>query len=72
MEPFQSTFYERIGLLLSICTFGLLAPFVVSFRKEHSYDNIPDDRRENYEMTLNQKDEEEESTKKLLPKRTKK
>ena len=34
IEPFQSSFRKRSALLLSFCTFGLLAPFFVSFREE--------------------------------------
>jgi len=70
MEPFQTTYRGRIGLLLSICTFGLLAPVLILFRKEKSFDDFPDNERENHQMTLNQK-EEDETTKALLPKRTK-
>ena len=35
MEPFQSTMGKRLRLLLSIGTFGLLAPLLITFREEH-------------------------------------
>jgi hypothetical protein len=54
MEPSQSTISNRIGLLLSICTFGLLAPVLISFRKEQIFDEY---KRIN-EMTVNQSEEE--------------
>ena len=64
MEPFQSTLSKRIKLLLSICTLGLLAPILITFRDEHPAPNyFENDRKKNYEMTVN---EIEEETKELL------
>jgi hypothetical protein len=54
MEPFQSTISDRIRLLFSICTLGLLAPVLVAFRKEQCIDQY---QRIN-ELTINQKEEE--------------
>ncbi|CAF3990732.1 unnamed protein product [Rotaria sordida] len=66
IEPAQFTLLQRIGLLLGIFTFGLLAPFFVSFRK---YKRTPiyfeNDRKRNYEMTVN---ETEQETKPLVTK----
>ncbi|CAF4285885.1 unnamed protein product [Rotaria sp. Silwood2] len=66
IEPSQFTLLQRFGLLISICTFGLLAPFCVSFREDKSapisFDN---DRKKRYDMTVN---ETEQDTKPLLSK----
>jgi len=73
MEPYQSTLVKRIGILLSILTFGLLAPILVSFRQNESDSNsdshnIRNNQKQDYGMTVN---EVEEVTKDLLPKTTK-
>ncbi|CAF3112137.1 unnamed protein product [Rotaria sp. Silwood2] len=66
IEPVQFTLIQRIGLLLSLCTFGLLAPLFVSFRKSKSapiyFDN---DRKRSNKMSVN---ETEQETKPLLSK----
>jgi hypothetical protein len=70
MEPYQSTLVKRIGILLSILTFGLLAPILVSFRQNESDSNsdyILNKQKQDYGMTVN---EAEEDTKDLLPKTT--
>jgi hypothetical protein len=75
MEPFQSSLRQRFGLLLSFCTFGLLAPFFISFRQENlPLDYLSNQRKRNYEMTVNEtmKEEEEEMRKELLARATKK
>jgi hypothetical protein len=70
MEPFQPSMRRRFGLLLSVLTFGLLAPVLVSFREERLHEHK---QKTNYEMTVNQtKEEEEEMKKELLPRKTKK
>jgi hypothetical protein len=76
MEPLQSSFSPWFGILLSIFTFGILAPVpkLVAFRKEESSaDDFPFDQKETYEMTVNQtkEEDEEEMRKKLLPRQTK-
>ena len=71
MEPFQSTLRQRFGLLLSVLTFGLLAPFFVSFRKiEKPSEPIFDNQKRNYLMSVNQTEEDNEMTDKLLPSST--
>ncbi|CAF1110172.1 unnamed protein product [Rotaria sordida] len=61
MEPFQSTTLQRIRLLLSIFTFGLLAPFLVSFRKEQLLqDDFFNEFNRKNELIINEKDNEEE------------
>ncbi|CAF4433686.1 unnamed protein product, partial [Rotaria socialis] len=59
MEPLESTSFERIKFVSSILTFGLFAPVIISFRQEKSdsidFDN---DRTNNYEMTVNQTEDE--------------
>jgi hypothetical protein len=67
MDPYQSAIQKRIGLLLSICTFGLLAPFLVSFREDQSISDgiINENQKRNYEMTVNQTEEETEAL--LIP-----
>jgi hypothetical protein len=74
MEPFQSTLGDIIGLLISVCTLGLSAPFLISFRKDKSPSNeSSNDQRRTFEMTVNQTQEEvEEEMKKALVPRTKK
>src|SRR5438132_11446792 len=68
MNPFQSTFTKRIKLFLSFITFDLLAPIIVSFcEAKSSSDDSPNNKKRIYEMTVNQTEDEEE-TKKLLPK----
>ncbi|CAF4283363.1 unnamed protein product, partial [Rotaria sp. Silwood2] len=66
IEPVQFTLIQRIGLLLSLCTFGLLAPLFVSFRKSKSapiyFDN---DRKRSNKRSVN---ETEQETKPLLSK----
>ncbi|CAF4117301.1 unnamed protein product [Rotaria sp. Silwood2] len=59
IEPFQSTTLQRIRLLLSICTFGLLAPLLVSFRKEQLLQDVLfNERTINNEFRVNEKEEE--------------
>jgi len=74
METFQSTLRQRFGLLLSFCTFGLLAPFFISFRQENlPSDSLSNQRKRNYQMTVNETmEEEEEMRKELLARATKK
>ncbi len=75
MEPFQSTLGESIGLLISVCTLGLFAPFLISFRKDESLLNqSSNDQKRTFEMTVNQTPEEveEEMKKALLPRTVKK
>ena len=64
MQPHQSNISGRIRLLVSVWTFGLLAPFLVAFRTEQSWDQekTPD------ELVINQREEEKEE---LIPKKTK-
>jgi hypothetical protein len=59
IEPFQSTISGRIGLLLSICTFGLLAPLFVSFRQPQFLDK----HKQINEMIVNQSEEKEKELK---------
>ncbi|CAF0766794.1 unnamed protein product [Rotaria sp. Silwood1] len=67
IEPGQFTLLQRLGLLLSVCTFGLLAPFIVPFREEKlvPIDFVNDQKKKNYAMTVN---ETEQEIKPLLPK----
>ncbi len=65
IEPFQSGTSDRIGLLLSICTFGLVAPLLISFRKEQFFD----EPKQINQLIINQNEEEEE--KELKPKKIK-
>ncbi|CAF0911252.1 unnamed protein product [Rotaria sp. Silwood1] len=61
MEPFQSAISQRIRLLLSICTFGLLAPVLVSFRKEQLVQNMFfNERNRKNELIINEKEEEKQ------------
>jgi hypothetical protein len=70
LEPYQSTLIKRIGIFISICTFGLLAPLLISFRQDESdSDYFHDNLRKNYGMTVNET--EEEAKRDLLPKTTK-
>ncbi|CAF1134485.1 unnamed protein product [Rotaria sp. Silwood1] len=70
IEPTQFTLLQRIGLLLSICTFGLFAPVFVSFRKVKSAPiDFVNDRKRNNNMIVNETVQE---TKQLLPKIKKK
>jgi hypothetical protein len=74
MVPSVSSFGQWIGILLSICTFGLLAPGLVSFRQEESSSNdFNFDQKQTFEMTDNQtrEEENEEMRKKLLRSTTK-
>jgi hypothetical protein len=64
MEPFQSTIPDRIRLLIGVCTFGLLAPVLVTFRKEQCFNQ---EKRVN-ELIINQREEE---GKELIPRKTK-
>jgi len=65
MEPFQSGISDRIRLLLSICTFGLIAPLLITFRKEQFFD----ERKQINQLIINQNEEEEE--KELKPQKIK-
>jgi hypothetical protein len=58
IEPFQSAISNQIRLLLSVCTFGLLAPMLVAFRKEQYFD-------EHKQMIVNQRKEEELKLRKI-------
>ena len=70
MEPFQSTKSHRIRLFLSICTFGLLAPVLVSFRKEQiSQDLLSTESNQNNELMINQKEQERKEVKSQINKR---
>ncbi|CAF0881591.1 unnamed protein product [Adineta steineri] len=76
LEPLQLTMPKRIALILSLCTFGLLAPFLLSFRKPESetdsIDNFLHNQNKTYGMTVNETEEEEEERKKLLSNEKKK
>ncbi|CAF3293085.1 unnamed protein product [Rotaria socialis] len=62
MKPFQFTLRERGQVLLSIFTFGLLAPFLIKFRENKSDSaNFDNDRKKNYEMTVNETEQDEKS-----------
>ena len=60
---------KKFTLMLSICTFGLLAPYLVSFRAEKSteadFDSV---QKRNEMMNVNESEEENQV---LLPKITK-
>jgi hypothetical protein len=59
---------KRLRLLLSICTFGLLAPAIIQFREKASEsDRSHKDQIKDYEMTVN---ETEAEKKELLPRTT--
>ncbi|CAF3341207.1 unnamed protein product, partial [Rotaria sp. Silwood2] len=62
IEPIQFTLLQRIGLLLSICTFGLLAPVFITFREDKSapIDFNNDRKRTNY-ITVNETEQETKS-----------
>ncbi|CAM4802072.1 unnamed protein product [Rotaria magnacalcarata] len=62
MKPFQFTLRERGQVLLSIFTFGLLAPVLIKFRENKSDSaNFDNDRKKNYEMTVNETEQDEKS-----------
>lgn len=55
MEPFEPSTMQRLKSLLSICTFGLLAPVLIKFRKrEQNPDEFFSNPEKKYEMTVNQ------------------
>jgi hypothetical protein len=60
MQPFHSNLSGRIRLLLSICTFGLLAPALVPFRNPQlAFEYSLNERKQNNDLMINQKEEEE-------------
>ena len=67
MEPFQSTMGKRLRLLLSVASFGLLAPILITFREEHAADK-PSLITEENEMRINEQDQERKT---FIPKETK-
>ena len=68
MEPFQSTISKQLLLFLSLCTFGLVAPLMISFREEQDdLDYSSNDHRRTPEMMVNETDEEREE---FFPRRT--
>lgn len=59
MEPIQFNWKDLFKVLLSIFTFGLVAPVLLTFREEKEELNFyNDDSKENYEMVVNQTEEE--------------
>lgn len=70
MEPFQSGISKKIRLLSSICTFGLLAPFLISFRKEKSSEeDFYHKRDSSHQITINQTEQEKSVLKSRKSKR---
>ncbi|CAF1054407.1 unnamed protein product [Adineta steineri] len=70
MEPFQSTLSDKIKLILGISTFGILAPFLVTFRTEQSLLNytFEEDRQING-IKINEIEEEKKQLKPITNKR---
>ncbi|UJR10750.1 hypothetical protein I4U23_014938 [Adineta vaga] len=67
--PFRSTLSEQIRLILAICTFGLFAQFLISFRTEQdSSEAYFDENNPNDELKINEGEEKRE-TKPLKTKR---
>ncbi|CAF1497211.1 unnamed protein product, partial [Rotaria sordida] len=59
IEPIQFTLLQHIGLLFSICTFGLLAPIFITFRKVKLIPiDFNNDRKRNNYMTINEIEQE--------------
>ena len=61
LDTYQSTMFKRLSILLSFLTFGLLAPFLISFRKQP--ESTDKDRfhlhsTKNYGMMVNESHEE--------------
>ena len=65
VDPLSKAPYK---LILSICTFGLLAPCLLSFRQEKSAESELNPSQEKHEMMINASEEEKQV---LLPKTTK-
>ncbi|CAF4113570.1 unnamed protein product, partial [Rotaria sp. Silwood2] len=72
IEPIQFTLLQRIGLLLSICTFGLLAPVFITFREVKSapIDFNNNRKRTNY-ITVNETEQETKSLSSRIKKKLK-
>ncbi|UJR35044.1 hypothetical protein I4U23_027820 [Adineta vaga] len=69
LDSYQSTIIRRLLILLSICTFGLLGPLVVSYRKPDERESERFDHqheKKDHEMTVNETVDE---TRALIPKR---
>lgn len=66
IEPNQSS-SQYLQILLSICTFGLLAPALVSFRKQQrTSKNLRYNQKGNNELTVNETAEDVEARKRLV------
>ena len=59
MLPYQISTWERVKLIISIATFGLLAPALIDFREEIKVSDDEDEQNRKPQMTVNNTETEE-------------